>query len=369
MRTVGVEEELLLVAPDGGSAMAVAAEALGHADALGLRRTPGDEPGGVIEHEMTRQQLEVDTRPRAALDALEEEVRALRARAATVARAAGAEVAALATFPLPAQPLVVAKPRYEAMAARFGETAREYLACGCHVHVGVTDREEAVGVLDRVRGWLPPLLALSANSPYWQGRDTDYHSFRSQLMGRWPSAGPPDLYGSAAAYDAAVTAMIGSGVLLDPGMVYFDARPSHRYPTLEVRVADVCLDPEDTVLVAGLVRALVETAAQAWARHEPAPTTPTAFLRLQDWQAARDGLAADLVDPRTGRPAPAAEVLAALVAHVAPALEASGDTDLVHRGLDRVLGRGSGATRQREVLARTGSLAGVVRDAVAVTTG
>ena len=366
---MGVEEELLLVAPDGGSAMAVAAEALAHADALGLRRTSGDEPGGVIGHEMTRQQLEVDTRPRTSLGALEEEVRALRARAATVARAAGAEVAALATFPLAAEPLVVARPRYEAMAARFGETAREYLACGCHVHVGVTGREEAVGALDRIRGWLPPLLAVSTNSPYWQARDTAYQSFRSQLMGRWPSAGPPDLYGSAGAYDAAVAAMVGSGVLLDPGMLYFDARPSHRYPTLEIRVADVCLDAEDTVLVAALARALVETAARAWARREPAPATPTAFLRLQGWQAARDGVTGDLVHPSTGRPAPAAEVLAALVEHVAPALDESGDGDLVHRGLDRVLDRGSGATRQREVLARTGRLADVVRDAVAVTSG
>ena len=369
MRGVGVEEELLLVAPDGASAMPLAAEALAHADVLGLRRTPGNEPGGVIEHEMTRQQLEVDTRPRTSLGAVEDEVRALRQRAATVARRAGAELAALATFPLPAEPVVVAISRYETMAARFGQTARDYLACGCHVHVSVRDREEAVGSLDRIRGWLPPLLALSANSPFWQGRDTAYQSFRSQLMGRWPSAGPPDLYGSVAAYDDAVAAMIGSGVLLDAGMIYFDARPSHRYPTLEVRVADVCLDPEDTVLVAGLARALVETGATAWARGEPAPATPTAFLRLQNWQAARDGLTADLIDPRTGRPAPAREVLGALLEHVGPALEASADTELVHRRLDRVLERGSGATRQRAVHARTGRLADVVLDAVAITSG
>ena len=123
---------------------------------------------------------------------------------------------------------------------------------------------EGVAVLDRIRGWLPCLLALSANSPFWQGHDSGYASFRSQVWGRWPSAGPTGLFGSAETYHATTRAMIASRTILDLGMVYFDARLSAQHPTVEVRVADVCLDADDAVLMAGLVRALVDTAARSW---------------------------------------------------------------------------------------------------------
>ena len=94
--------------------------------------------------------------------------------------------------------------------------------------------------------WLPVLLALSANSPFWQGRDTGYASFRSQAWTRFPTAGPTEIFGSAAAYEARAAGLVDTGVLLDRGMIYFDARLSHKYPTVEIRVADVCLHAEDS---------------------------------------------------------------------------------------------------------------------------
>jgi carboxylate-amine ligase len=206
---------------------------------------------------------------------------------------------------MPVTPRPVAKPRYEQMVERFGLTTTEHLTCACHVHVSVESDAEAVGVLDRIRVWLPTLLAISANSPFWQGQDSGYASFRSQAMARWPSAGPTEVFGSAPAYRKMVSDMVASGVLLDEGMVYFDARASHRYPTVEVRVADVCLDPRDAVLVAALCRGLVETAGQEWAAGLDPPTVPAAMLRLASWQAGREGLDGDLLDPVTHRPRPA----------------------------------------------------------------
>ena len=115
------------------------------------------------------------------------------------------------------------KPRYEAMAVRFGLTAHEHLTCGCHVHVSVDSEAEAVGVLDRIRIWIPILLAISANSPFWQGSDTGYESYRSQVVRRWPSSGPTDVFGSVANYRDLVSGMIswrlgrrGHGVLRCP---------------------------------------------------------------------------------------------------------------------------------------------------------
>jgi carboxylate-amine ligase len=188
-------------------------------------------------------------------------------------------------------------------------------------------------------------------------------------MCRWPTSGPPPLVGSAEGYRSLVTDMVESGVLLDEAMVYYDARVSFRYPTVEVRAADVCLDARDTVLVAALCRALVETASRAWRNGDPAPHVPTELLRLATWQAGRDGTEGTLLDPLTNRPRAAADVLHDLVEHVRPALRDTGDDPLVEDRLSDVLERGTGARRQRETLERTGQLVDVLADAAAVTAG
>jgi carboxylate-amine ligase len=152
-------------------------------------------------------------------------------------------------------------------------------------------------------------------------------------------------------------------------MVYFDARLSATWPTVEVRVADVALRVEDAVLLAGLVRGLVETAARAWRSGEPASDLRTEVLRVAAWRAGRSGLSGDLVHPLTGRPAPAADVVGALAEHVRPALIDSGDLDRIERGIAEVFRRGTGAALQRAVFAETGDLSAVVRAAVSATHG
>ena len=342
---------------------------LRRADSLESSPEQGDGAGSRLEGEMQRQQVETDTAPHTTMKELREELVAWRAHADGAARREGARSAALATSPISAAPRTAEDDRYHVILERFGVTAAEQLSCGCHVHVQVDSEDEAIGVLDRVRVWLPTLLALSANSPYWQGQDSAYASFRSQAMTRWPSAGPPDLYGSADAYRRLVEDMVATGVLLDPGMVYLDARPSQSYPTVEIRVADVCQDVADTVLIAALCRGLVETAAQEWQAGTPAPPVPTQLLRLATWQASRYGMGGELLDPLTSRPRPAADVVADLVAHVRPALEATGDDALVDEAVQRVLDHGTGADRQRQVMERTGDLSDVVAAVVRVTNG
>jgi carboxylate-amine ligase len=255
------------------------------------------------------------------------------------------------------------------MAEAFGLTAQEQLTCGCHVHVQVDSAEEGVAVLDRIQPWLAVLLALSANSPFWQGLDSSYASFRYQAWGRWPCSGPTEWFGSAEAYQATVEQMVRTGTLLDTGMVYFDARLSEHYPTVEVRIADVCLRHEDAVLIAALVRALVETEARAW-QQDAAPLRMRAeLLRLAAWRASRSGLDGELIDPRTGRPGGTAAVTALLLAHVRDALADAGDLGTVTGLLADVLRRGNGAAFQRDVLRRTGNLRDVVASAAGAVTG
>src|SRR5690606_24899563 len=124
-----------------------------------------------------QQQVETDTPPHTEMVALGDDVRTWRDRAITAARRAGARVIASGTSPLSAATAIVHKPRYLQMVEQFGLTTNEQLTGGCHVHVSVESDDEGVGVLDRIRGWLPVLLALSANSPFWQGEDTKYSSF------------------------------------------------------------------------------------------------------------------------------------------------------------------------------------------------
>jgi carboxylate-amine ligase len=366
MRTVGVEEELILVDAESGRPLAVASEVL--QVAAEHDEGPHDDiDTGAMVYELQQEQLETYTPPESDMAQLAADLRTWRGRAVSRAAEVGAGVIASATSPLPAETHLVHKARYEQMAERFGLTASAQLACGCHVHVSVESIDEAVGVLDRIRVWLPILLALSANSPFWGGADTGYASFRSQLLVRWPTSGPTELFGSAEAYRHHIDDILGSGVPIDEGMVYTDARISRQYPTVEIRVADVCLDTRDSVLIAALCRGLVETAAREYAAGDPAPLVSNSVLRLAAWQAGKSGVTGVLLDPSTSRPRLAREVVDALIAHVAPALCDSRDDDLVNEGIRRVFDTGTGATRQRDVMSRTGQLTDVVTDLIDLT--
>ncbi|MFF3912370.1 glutamate--cysteine ligase [Streptomyces sp. NPDC001852] len=362
MRTVGVEEELLLVDPDSGEPKALAAAV--------LARVAHDDPGQhVFERELFGQMLEFATHPQTNMADLGEEIVRCRKEAARHAGELGCAVAALATSPLPVSPSLTVNERYEWLAEHYGIPTWEQLVCGCHVHVCVESDEEGIAVLDRIRPWLPVLRAISANSPFWQGRDTSYASYRSQVWNRWPSAGPTEPFTSAERYHRRVAEMVATGAVLDSRMVYFDARLSARYPTVEVRVSDVCLAADTAVLIATLTRALVETAAQHWRAGRPAPGHSVSLLRLADWQAARFGLEENLLDPAVMRPEPAAQVLRSLLRHTWDALTATGDAEHAEQGVADLLRRGNGAHEQRRLLERAGSLQDVVTECVRRTQG
>ncbi len=378
MRTMGVEEEFLLVGPDGVPS-AVAAEVIEAAGtsapteaglgASGGSRPAraGDAPGGELELELMEEQLETGTHPCADLSDLAQEIRDGRTRANKAAEQRDARIVALGTSPVPVSPTTVGKLRCLEARAAFGLTAREQLTGGCHVHVAVSSDAEGVAVLDRIGPWLAPLLALSANSPYWQGEDSGYASFRSQVWSRWPTAGPAPSFGTPEAYRATVDALVGTGTILDTAMIYFDARLSESYPTVEIRVADVCLDADTATLLAALARGLVETAAREASTGAAAPMLHPELLRTASWRAGRSGIAGDLVSPLTWKPATAHDVVGQLVAHVREALVDAGDLDAVTDLLGRLWATGGGVARQRAWFAATGDLRTVIERAAEAT--
>lgn len=363
-RTFGVEEEFLLVDATTGQPVPAAEACLAKAP-----QGAETSAGPTLALEVQQEQLEAVGPVCSTLQQVVAGIRDGRRLADEAARSVGARAVAVATSPVPATPTLVPQLRFLNMAARFGLTLREQLTCGFHVHVRVTDGEEGVAVLDRIRVWLPLLLALSANSPFWQGADTGYASFRYQAWNRWPTAGPCETFGSEQEYHRYVQSLLTTGVLLDEGMVYFDARLSRNHPTVEVRIADVCMEASHAAAIAAIVRALVERGAKDWHAGISAPPLSAGQLRLAAWKASQSGVDDTLLHPLLNIPCPAGEAVQVLLSHIRPALAESGDEEQVTAELARILSSGTGARRQREIMMSTQSLPAVVHGAVGHTHG
>ena len=359
--TIGVEEEYFLVDAET-RALRPRAESV-----LELAQL---EVGERVEPELNLAQVESSTPVCTTLEQVHLEVCRLRTALCEAATATGSRVAALGTHPF-SQWLgqqITPKERYEQLEVDYAQLAWEQLVCGCHVHVGMDDPELAIAVMNHVRPHLPTLRALTTNSPFWQGIDTGYASFRMSIFDRWPTTGAPPLLTDRAHYDDLVASLVASDTIPDATKLYWDVRPSEHYPTLEFRVADVCLTVDETVMLTGLVRALVRTAVAAVEGGRPAPAPSPELLRAARWRASRHGMADTLVDvcARTARPA--ADIVNDLLARLRDDLAEHDEWDVVDRTIKTVLTHGTGSERQRDAL-RAGDFRTVVDMAVIETTG
>jgi carboxylate-amine ligase len=335
--TMGVEEEFLLLDPDG----AVAPKA---PDVM--RRVADDRR---IKPEYMAYQLETTTPVCDDLGQLRRELSRLRLTAADAAEKAGTYLVATGSPPFPEGPMDAFSPddRYRLLARHFPQATAAGATCGCHVHIGVPDRELAAAVLTRLRSWLPGLLALTVNSPFAGASDTGWSSFRYQAQLNWPTFRPPGVWPSAARYDEEVRSLVASGTAIDASGIYFLARLSARYPTIEVRVADTGLSVDDTVLFAGVTRSLIAALIDD-VRQRNKMVPPTGRMVSEQLLAvARDG----------GRTAVEA---ARLLAKITPYLDATGDTGEIYAGVERLRREGTGAQRQRKLFQRYGATSGFV---------
>ena len=325
-------------------------------------------PAGRFSSEMQRSVLEANSRPWADLTELAEDIAGLRQEAVAAAESLGLGIVAAGTVPLadPDALEITPDPRYEHIRDEYRMLVREQLICSTQVHVDVDDRDLALAVGHRIAPWLPALLALSASSPFWRGTDTGYASYRTLIWRRWPTAGTLPGFGSAAEYDRAVADLVRSRVISDPGMIYFDVRPSAHLPTLELRIADSCPRLEDVVLLAGLFRALVIWAVAVEYEGSPLAAVRPELLQAATWRAARAGLESDLVDPVAVAPVPAGRLIGQLLTELRSTLESTGDWELVCELTRSALARGSSAARQRAVRA-SGGLRTVVDNLVTET--
>jgi carboxylate-amine ligase len=355
--TVGVEEEFFVVEAGTGQLAASSEPLLDEA-----RPRLGDSVCG----ELNRCQVEIQTGVCTTLADVEHDLRRLRTQLSELGAPLGLDIAASGTHPSSSwadQEVNRDKEHYAELEHRFQIVARQQVICGCHVHVGIDDPELAVATMDRVRPWLPVLLALTANSPFWSGRDTGFASYRTEVWTRWPTAGFPPVLGTRARYEDLLDELTAIDAIDEPAALYWYVRPSARFPTIEFRVCDVPLRVEDTVAVSGLIRALAWTARREAQIGAPVPDPSSEALDAAIWRAARYALGDALVHPTERRLAPACEVVEALLAHAGDGLEAHGDGEQVRSAMQRILRDGPGSTVQRAAFGRRGFTDDVV-DAV-----
>jgi glutamate---cysteine ligase / carboxylate-amine ligase len=348
--TVGVEEEVMLLDPATGAPASRVEDVLA---AL---------PPGVAEHaaaETHGSALELATGPHARVADAVAELAALRAGLSATLQPMGLSAAVAGTHPLARWDETEVSPgaRYQYLHDSLRELARREPTFGLHIHVAVPEAEQATRALNRMSAHLPLLLALSANSPFWGGRDSGMASIRTPLFQAFPRVGIPRWFHSYAQYVEAIDVLVRCGAIPEPSFVWWDARLQPRLGTLEIRVMDAQTRVRDTGALAALVQCLVRLEAtegfsdSAW-REAPEALAENRFI------AARDGMAAQFVDPSRDRMVPALGRLAMVIDACWPHAVAL----RCERELGAVAGLAGdwGAARQRAIAGDPGGLGGLV---------
>ncbi|MGW8482726.1 carboxylate-amine ligase [Microbacterium sp. NPDC055903] len=340
MTRFGIEEEFVLL--DRAS---LAAVPLGVAASDDAR---ADAPAGTVTTEFLTCQVEHATTPVLALEDARDELTAFRRSVTRFATEHGAVAAGTGT-PFGAGEATTVSPsvRYARIADWLGDITGGHQVNGLHVHVEITDEEERIRALNRIRGWLPVLLALTGNSPFWHGRDTGYRSWRSILLRRLPTMGCPPVFSGMSHYQDVRDRLIRLGAAPDAASLGWSVRASETYPTVEVRVFDAQLTVEDAVFAAALTRGVLLSDPDV------VPLDSDA-VDVSLWMAAREGMAANLIDPQTGSVSTAADLATRLVETVSGVLQECGDLAFVEDALSRTLADGTGAERQLRALAAGG---------------
>ena len=256
--------------------------------------------------------------------------------------------------------------RYPELARFLQDVGRRLLIFGMHVHIGIEDRELLIEVMNQLRYFLPHLLALSTSSPFWHGRDTGLKSYRSVVFESLPRTSIPPLFNSYADYRSYVDTLLTTGSIDEPTHIWWDVRPSEKFPTLEIRIPDMCTRMEETLCIAALVQAIVAKLVQLRRVNQSWRLYPKHLLDENKWRAVRYGIEGKLID--FGRMAEMPfqmliEELLAWIDDVVDELGSRAEVEYAHV----ILRQGASADRQLAVYRRTGDFRAVVDQVVEET--
>jgi len=343
--TVGVEEEYLLVDPKTRELVVEPPDGL----LSDCERAVPPEIGAVAP-EFLRPQIEINTSVCADIGEAREKLAKLRRTVADVADGYGFRIIAASTHPIADwhEQIHTDKARYNALAADMQTVAQRLLICGMHVHVGIDDDELRIDLLNQASYFLPHLLVLSTSSPFWQGRDTGLLSYRLSVFDELPRTGLPARFDSYGEYRRHLDMLIGAGLIEDATKIWWDVRPSARFPTLEMRITDVCTRVDDSATIAALFVSLLSALVRLRRENQRWRIYSNMLINENRWRAQRYGFSEGLVDFGSGEVVPYSDLLEEIL-------------DLVHTDADdrgclaevvaarEIIRRGTSAHRQLAV--------------------
>lgn len=331
--SVGVEEEYLLVArADGALVSEPPTSMLADCEA---------RLAGQVSPELLRSQIEVGTRPCETMAETRADLARLRRTVAEVATGHGLGVIASSTHPFAEwdEQKHTDKERYSELARDLQAVGRRLVICGMHVHVGIEDEELRIDLMNQVTYFLPHLLALSTSSPFWRGRDTGLKSYRISVFNELPRTGLPEYFDSWGEYQRHVRRLVDAGLIEDGTKIWWDIRPSARFPTLEMRVTDVCTRLDDAIAIAAIYRCLLRMLYRLRRANQRWRIYARMLVNENRWRAQRYGLDEGLVDFGKGTVVAYADLLEELLSLIAPDAEWFGCTrevdwarEIVRRG-------------------------------------
>jgi carboxylate-amine ligase len=340
--TIGIEEEYLLVNRetrdlDSDPPAALLDECIARTD-------------GQVCPEFLRAQLEVGTRVCATVNDARADLNRLRSIVVEESRRHGLAPIAASTHPFAASRLQrhTDKERYFALAREMQATARRMLICGMHVHVGIDDDELRIDLMGQMAYFLPHLLALSCSSPFWEGEHTGLRSFRMTVFNALPRTGLPEHFASYAEYQRHINTLINAGLIQDTSKIWWDLRPSWRYPTLETRIMDCCTSVDDAICLAAFTVCLLRMLWRLRRRNQRWRLYADMLVSENRWRAMRYSYDEGLLDLAKGEVVPYRELLEELLELVAEDAEALDCVRDVAWARD-IMRRGTSAHRQVDV--------------------
>ncbi|SLN35289.1 carboxylate-amine ligase [Oceanibacterium hippocampi] len=338
--TVGIEEEYLIVDPDSRNLAADPPESIwGECE----RRLAGQQ----VSPEFLRSQIEIGTPVCANIGEARESLVHLRRTVAEVVGEHGLALIAASTHPFAEwdHQKHTGKARYDEIARDLQAVVRRLLICGMHVHVGIDNKDLRIDLMNQVVYFLPHLLALSTSSPFWRGQETGLRSYRLTVFDALPRTGFPDQFGSFSEYQRLVDTLVEAGCIEDGTKLWWDVRPSARYPTIEMRIADVCTRVEDALTVAALFVCLLRMLYRLRRRNQRWRVYPPSLIAENRWLAQRHGETAGLIDFGLPSKVPFADLLEEIIDLVAEDAEHLGCTKEVLHARE-IVRRGTSAGRQ-----------------------
>ncbi|WP_375206256.1 carboxylate-amine ligase [Hyphococcus sp.] len=343
--TLGMEEEYLLIDPETRD--------LVPEPSPDFMKECKDRLGDRVTPEFLKCQIEIGTPVCADISEARHHLTALRSSIINTAEKHGMKLMAASTHPFAqwGRQKHTAAPRYDLLDADMGGAVRRMLICGMHVHAGVEDKELRIDLLNQARYFLPHLLALSTSSPFWGGHDMQMRCSRLGIFDSMPRTGIPDRYESWSEYERMIERLVNAGVMEDSTKLWWDMRPSARFPTLEMRITDVCTRIEDALCIAALYQSVLRMLARIKQKNMRWRIYPRIMLEENRWRAQRYGCTKSMIDLGRGECLPFGSLIEEILEIIEEDAVALGCLREVQHART-ILKRGTSACRQVDVFAK-----------------